>query len=264
MEAADVVRRVRGRLRRKRAVPVERLREEKIGRYMIRRWEEALEDLLIRRSAPPRLRNTDGEELLLTTDHFEFDPAARMQIESRLASLDGVEPPEADDSAGTYTFTRPGNPKFAGLDNTIIGTARLSGGRLRLETTSIGRADRLRARVEEACGELVRHRTREHSDPSALLKHGEAPRPRDEQPSLIPPEEAGRLVREFKERHYAGWLDLPLPALGGMTPREAVRTKEGKDRVDVLLKDMENHECRLPEEERFSFSGMRKELGLDP
>ena len=70
-------------------------------------------------------------------------------------------------------------------------------------------------------------------------------------------------VPVWKERHYAGWLDLPLPALCGMTPREAVRTKEGKDRVDVLLKDLENHECRLPEEERFSFSGMRRELGLD-
>jgi len=64
-------------------------------------------------------------------------------------------------------------------------------------------------------------------------------------------------------KDFLGWLDLPLPALCGMTPREAVRTKEGKDRVDVLLKDLENHECRLPEEERFSFSGMRRELGLD-
>jgi len=258
MEAADVVRRVRARLRRKRAVPVERLRDEKIGRYMIRCWEEALEELLIRRSVPPKLQNTDGDELLLTTDHFAFDPASRSEVEARLAALDGVDPPDPDDSARIYTLSRPGTPKSVGLDTTIIGTVRLSEGRLRLETTSIRRADRLRAQVEEACGELIRHRTREYSDPSALLKRGEAPRPREEQPSLITPEEAGRVLREFKERHYAGWLDLPLPALVGMTPREAVRTKEGKDRLDVLLKNMENHECRLPEEERFSFSGMRK------
>jgi hypothetical protein len=71
-------------------------------------------------------------------------------------------------------------------------------------------------------------------------------------------------VREFKERHYAGWMDMPIPALGGKTPREAVRTRHGKRRVDVLLREMENHECRMPEEERFSFSEMRRELGLDP
>jgi hypothetical protein len=265
MEAAEVIRRVRGRLRRKRAVPLERLREEKIGRFMIRCWEEALEELILRRSAPPKLQNTDREELLLTVDHFGFDPEERPKVEAGLASLEGVETPNPDDSAaGVYTFLRPGTLASRGLDNTIVGTARLSGGRLRVETNSIGRADRLRARVEKACGEFVRHSAREHSDPSALVKHGGVPRPRDHQPGLIPPEEAGRLVREFKARHYAGWLDLPLPALDGMTPREASRTKSGKRQVDVLLKDLENHEARMPEEERFCFSGMRRELGLDP
>jgi len=43
LDAAEVVRRARGRLRRKRAVPVDRLREKEIGRYLIRRWEEAIE-----------------------------------------------------------------------------------------------------------------------------------------------------------------------------------------------------------------------------
>ncbi|MHC4946545.1 MAG: YecA family protein, partial [Planctomycetota bacterium] len=51
-EGAQVVRRVRGRLRRKRAVPVDRLRDEKIGRYMIARWEETVLDLKQRRSIP--------------------------------------------------------------------------------------------------------------------------------------------------------------------------------------------------------------------
>lgn len=263
MEAAEVVQRVRGRLRRKRAVPAEKLREEKIGRYMIRCWEEAVEEMLVRRSALPRLQNTDGEDLLLTIDHFEFEPAARREVEARLASLDGAEPPDSDDPDMIYTFVRSGNPKQMGLENTIIGTAKLADGKLRLETNSVRRADRLRAQIEEACGELVRHRTREHSDPSALLKHRGARRTRDEQPPLIPPEDAARLAREFKERHYAGWVDLPIPALGGMTPREGVRTKEGKNRVDLLLKDMENRQNRMPEEERFDFSGLRKKLGLE-
>jgi len=93
MEAAEVVRRVRGRLRRKGAVPVDRLRDEKIGRYMIRCWEVVVEDLLLRSSVTPVLQNMDGEDLLFTTDHFEFDPAGRGKIEASLASLDGLEPP---------------------------------------------------------------------------------------------------------------------------------------------------------------------------
>jgi hypothetical protein len=263
-EAAEVVRKVRGRLRRKRAVPLERLRDERIGRYMINLWEEAVEEMLLRRQIPPRLQNTDGEDLLFTIDHFSFEPAALRRVEASLESIGGAERPDPDDPDRTYRFVRAGNPTHGGLENTITGTVKLTDGKLRLETNSIRRADRLRAQIEAACGELVQHRMREHSDPSALLKQGEPFRPRNDQPSLIPPEEAARVVREFKERHYAAWLDLPIPHLGGRTPRESVRTREGKARVGVLLKEMENHESRLPEDERFSFSGIRRQLGLDP
>ena len=41
-EAAEVVRRPRGWLRRKRAVPVARLQDSDFGRYLTRRWQEAV------------------------------------------------------------------------------------------------------------------------------------------------------------------------------------------------------------------------------
>ena len=42
------------------------------------------------------------------------------------------------------------------------------------------------------------------------------------------------------------------------------RTKAGRARVDVMLKDIENHESRLPAAHRFDFSHIRRELRLDP
>jgi hypothetical protein len=264
LEGAEVVQEVRRRLRRRRAVPLERLRDEKIGRYMIQAWEDAVDELRLRMDVPPSLQNTDGDALLLTVDHFSFDPEAHREVEARLAAIEGVEPPSRDDSDRVFTFVRAGSPAERGLSDTITGTVRLSDGRLRLETNSVRRADRLRARIEEACGGLVRHRTREHSDPAALLKEAAPRRRKGAQPELLSPDEAAGLVREFKKRHYAGWLDTPIPALGDRTPREAVRTREGKYSVDVLLKDMENQEHRLPEGDRFGFSGIRRELGLDP
>jgi len=73
-----------------------------------------------------------------------------------------------------------------------------------------------------------------------------------------------RLLREFKERHYSSWLDQPLPALDDKTPREASRTQASRRRLDVLLKQMENHEARCPETERFDFSRTRRDLGRPP
>jgi hypothetical protein len=262
--AAEVVRRARGRLRRKRAVPVERLQDEAMGRYLIRRWEEAVEELDRCYASPPQLHNTDGDPLLLTTDHFELDPANRCEVESRLAVLEGVEVPDPDDERSAYTFIRPGNlrPQNAAvplLENTVIGRAWLSGAELHVETNSTVRADALLERIEAACGDLIRHRVRDHSDPlssaqppTELVSGGSAP-----------PPEAQQLVLDFKAQHYADWLDQPLPALAGRTPREAAQTPSGRSEVEVLLKEMENLEQRMPVGARFDFSQLRTELALD-
>ena len=81
--------------------------------------------------------------------------------------------------------------------------------------------------------------------------------------------EAQQFLLEFKQRHYADWIDHALPALEGKTPREALGTASGRAAVDTLLKDMENRERRgaggaggaggPP----FDFTGIRRELGLE-
>ena len=71
-----------------------------------------------------------------------------------------------------------------------------------------------------------------------------------------------RCASEIKEQHYADWADRPLPALGGRTARRAVRTKDGRDQVDALLKGIEHREARLPTAERFDVSVLRRALGL--
>jgi hypothetical protein len=258
-DAAEVVRRARGRLRRKRAVPVERLRDESFGRYLIKRWEEAVEEFDLRCQVPPELRNTDGEPLLLTTDHFEIEPGARAEVEAQLAALEGVEPPDPEEDPGEYVFFRLGNRLHPSWENTVIGRAWLSADMLHLEVNSRERADLLRGRVEEACCSLIRHRAREHTDPLSRGARTDVP---DRQPASPSPEEE-QLLLDFKKRHYAEWLDHALPALGGKSPREAARTARGRSDVDVLLKDMENREHRSSGDAGFDFSSLRKELGLE-
>ena len=254
-EAAEVVRLARGRLRRKRAVPVERLRDEAFGRYLIRRWEEAVQRSDALRAIPPVLQNTDGDPLLLTTDHYEISPAARPDIEARLAALPGVEH-QADDEDPDFVFLRPGSAGHAGDGDTVVGRAVVSDTTLQLETNSVKRADALRDQVEAACGEQIRHRAREHTDPlSSKLA------PSEREPAREPASaEQEQLLLEFKKRHYADWPDHPLPALDGETPRQAIRTAQGRSAVDVVLKDMENLEQRSHGGAAYDFSELRREL----
>jgi hypothetical protein len=58
--------------------------------------------------------------------------------------------------------------------------------------------------------------------------------------------------------------DQPIPALAGKTPRAAARTKAGRGKLDLLLKDIENHEARLPDGARFDFARLRAKLQLEP
>jgi hypothetical protein len=166
-DAAEVVTAVRGRVRRRREIPVERLREPAVERYLIRRWEDAVAEMDERHSRPPVLRNTDDEELLLTTDHFAFDRAARGKVEAALASVEELEGPDPADGGAVYTFTRKKGATTVLPGGTVLGWVRVKAATLTLETNSLERADRLRKRLEAACGKLITHRARDFSSPAA-------------------------------------------------------------------------------------------------
>lgn len=244
--AADLERRARGRLRRKRDVPVDRLRDPAFVRYLIRRMEEAtftMDDAL------PELVNNDGDTVLLTKDHFGFEPDAMREVERRLAGMEGVQRDELDDGSVEIVFLGP-----AGL---VLGSAWLGAAALRVETNSLERADELRADIEEACGPLLAHRIREHTDPFS------GARQEDETEAPAPSPEEAVAIQSWKSEYYLEWLDLPLPALGGQTPRDAAGNAEGRAQLDALLADFEHSEQRLPPATRFDFATTRQALGLD-
>ncbi len=70
------------------------------------------------------------------------------------------------------------------------------------------------------------------------------------------------VTRSWKEKHYDAWMDIPLPALSDLTPREAVKTRAGKDRVRRLLEGITLTESHLPESERYDPSPLYKSLHL--
>ena len=230
---------------------------EELALAMVRAWAKAVRKADEEAARPKKLVNTDGEAFLFTTDHFAFDVAAQAEIEAKLRELEGVQGPDEGDEEREYTFVKAGNAMHRHWDNTVIGRVVVAPGRLRLETNSVERADTLRWRIERACAGLVRHRLRDHADPTSDARPkgrvAEAPEP---------PPEALEALSELKARHYAQWLDEPVPALSGKTPREAVRSKKGRAQVDVLLRTMENSEQRMGAQP-FDFGPLRRELGLE-
>ena len=234
-------------------------RDDKRDHALARAWARAVREQDEAAASPKSLVNTDGEAVVLTTDHFDFDAGARAEIAERLARIEGVEHEGDDDGGVRFTIFMRGNAVHAHWDNTVLAHVVLQEGRLRLETNSIERADRLGARLEAGCGGRLRHRAREHHDPLSNTRPGRAPA--GPVPSVPP--EALEALREFKACHYAAWIDAPILALEGKTPRQAARTKRGRERVDVLLRTMENVEQRASDGAPFDFAPLRCSLGID-
>jgi len=66
--------------------------------------------------------------------------------------------------------------------------------------------------------------------------------------------------------HWDGWIDQKLPALGGKTPRQAVKTPDGKESVEALLLDASRHMNRDDEMAKISLAAIENishRLGLN-
>lgn len=238
-------------------VPIDRLHEQDSMAILVSLWEEEVDEL--KNAGPPQLTNTDGDELILTTDTFGITSGSTDAIVERLSALEGVERDENEKDQPVLVFTRAGNAMMKASGPTVIGRVRLAGQALTIETNSTRRADNLRALVEEKCAGLLRYDGRDRKDTESFWKESRSSR---KAPAEPPSPEAAKFVREYKAKHYEAWLDESIPALGGATPREAAKNPLGREMLLQLLKEMEHMESKLPKTERYDYSILRRRLGL--
>lgn len=151
----QVIERMRKVLRRKTAVPPERLREGRIAWRMLEEWSTVIDAL----SRPPELVNGDGDPILLTSDRWKIAAGARKAIVAAVRSMEDA----TEEEPGEFAIVRAS-------DMTLIGYVRVSGTTVVVETNSAARADLLRERLEASCAGLLGARVRSHSDPASVFE----------------------------------------------------------------------------------------------
>jgi hypothetical protein len=84
-------------------------------------------------------------------------------------------------------------------------------------------------------------------------------------PGGIPPEIQAELKEKFYEEHYTRFLDDPIPALDGLTPREAAGMPDARPMLVELMKDHIQNIDQMNREEgsKVNIDFVLKELGLD-
>lgn len=213
------------------------LAETEIARAWMAQWFEP---------APlPQIHDAaTGDPILLVTDHYRVRDAAA------LAAALAAQPDVSGNAQQSW------HRETRGGDGLVRGLAAINPGREADRIEVFYRTQRLadegRAWFEALAGSAVQHLTRAMTDPVASLARRrageagdiEAPATATSPASGPPPEVLAQALEQVIHRHYAHWCDEAIPALGGRTPRQAITTPAGLERVKGLLREYEDGERR--------------------
>ena len=227
--------------------------------------------------ALPQLRNTDGDELQLTKLYYTLTCPPRQAMDA-LIPLSLTENPDEcvqdgkSDEHGELVFLefpwlKKGNQQHASWDNTVMGNIVIDGNLLTIDVNSQERADMIKLEIESRLGNQASFRNAVIESSKKMLEEianrppGAKPEPQRNDDQLQSPE-VQEMLKEMSEKHWQEWLETSIPALKDQTPREAIKTAIGRERLEALLWEFEGKSESLQ-----SFApnvkALRQELGLD-
>ncbi len=209
----------------------------------------------------PRMKTTDGEDIVLTKVHFTVSDPDRLS-----RALDGAAGLERDPDRVSWLWVGPNRDG----KEISLGTFSLEAETLLLETMSVPRAERGRAMVEALAGDAIAHRGTVHEDPTKAIQEGlrkaRLEGPSESPPESLPPDVLEDLTLDQYARHYRAWLDDRIPALKDRTPREAAKDPVLRGALEELIAELEGaYQGALQRNEpAYDPSWMWAELGLAP
>jgi hypothetical protein len=169
-----------------------------------------------------------GEPMLMVTDHYGVT-----DWEQLAAALAGQPDVEGSREQG-WVWLDQGAPEQRFRRTRLALNPGRTADRLEVFAPTRQRAEQGAAWLQEIAGHALVRRARELVDPRAAVEQrAAAGTPARGAPPPI------QLPQEIHEELYRHWADQPVPALGGLAPRQAVRTASGRKKVVELLKDYE-------------------------
>jgi len=200
-----------------------------------RKW---LEQYVAPTQMPTVMDAYSGEPILLITDHY------RVTDWDGLAAALAAQPDvEGDRSAGWSRFIDCEDGQRRSL---VVINIERKPNNISLFYKTQSYADQSRPWFDHLAGPFVTFIARELTDlEGAMAKRGkQTAKPRKSEGLDVPPEIAAEIIEKTLRRMYGNWADEPIPALDHRTPRDAIKTKPGLERVKGLIRSYEAGEKR--------------------
>ena len=156
----------------------------------------------------------------------------------------------------TYRSEEPGEQQFLVLGDIILTKTKLI-----LKMMGEDRFSKGKKRLEKLLGETITHRVDSSKSVESALSQASSKSSKSAENS-IPDDVKEKVMKDYIDRHFSDWIDNPLPALDGISPREAINTKAGKKKVVNLLREMEFLYNGKNSNIIYDVSWIREELGI--
>ena len=173
---------------------------------------------------PPEIRTTDNEEIVFSKTSYKLSDM--QEVKSKLLAEAGFT---ISDETNKETIISWRNKK-----DTVLGTAYLSSHKFRFETNSSERLEKWKSIIKNIPIEFI---STESTDLQSMMEE-RLNNPGFEDKNLeksgmdnIPEEAIRDIALDYWNKYYDEWPDIEIPFLDNKTPREAMKTEEGKHEV---------------------------------
>jgi hypothetical protein len=203
-----------------------------------------IEDAIINYERPAQ-KNSDGEPLQFFTLVYHVHDPDQVRAALDRSSIMILDILHADEEGSfrraDYIWIRKGRGRKKG--SAIRGILFLERNTLKAKCNSFERSEKLRAILDQMLAGLVELKMAVNEKSDEGRQNPLCPNPPGKKGLYAIPE-CQDILKEIVDCHYRNWVNERLPAIGNMTPREAMELPQGRRLLDDLLKELENENER--------------------
>lgn len=229
--------------------------------------------------ALPELQNTDGDTFLPHKIYYDinspretFDALSHLCI---MASADELLADATFNSDGVlckieFAWQKKGNKLHQSWDNTIMGHIEINDRIMIAEVNSERRAKQFNTMMKKLLGDKARYKTSVIQSPYPAMEQvkqnklsaADKKQQQESDDFSKQPELQQHLVDHMRA-YYQSWPDTKIPLLNNKTPKQAVKTADGKEMVEALLAQIERGPINIdPQSHSAMLMELRTTLGI--
>lgn len=226
----------------------------------------------------PVLTNTDGQLMVPHKLVFEIESADDMfealhELCFNTTREELLEDAKIDKSGHIefieFPWLKKGNKKHKTWDNTIYGHIKIDGTKMIVEVNSKERSELFQKELNKRSPRGWKLKSTLIESIESQLENTKTSKSKQismekEQEEMLSNPEIKQHLEKMMKAHWDNWIMDSIPALGGLRPVDAAKTKDGREALDALLTQFERDADLRPMigQTRKTFESIRSKLGL--